>query len=148
MRHARMLLDYITTLKSDIFWDITPCSPLKVNRRFGGWCRLHLQSSACHLLSRWFLALLILQTWKWRLYGAPKRRLTLNGLHSVISQKMILFITTAVITSNHTCNYSVWSSDMVVRHYLDSRLTDGGEVVNPTRRPPFDPRNNRGTHFC
>jgi hypothetical protein len=22
-------------LKSTIFWDITPCSPLKVNRRFG-----------------------------------------------------------------------------------------------------------------
>jgi hypothetical protein len=25
------------------FWDITPCSPLKVNRRFGGTHRLHLQ---------------------------------------------------------------------------------------------------------
>jgi hypothetical protein len=23
-------------LKSIIFWDITPCNPLKVNRRFGG----------------------------------------------------------------------------------------------------------------
>jgi hypothetical protein len=30
-------------MKSTIFWDITPCSPLKVNRRFGGTCRLHLQ---------------------------------------------------------------------------------------------------------
>jgi hypothetical protein len=30
-------------LKSTIIWDITPCSPLKVNRRFGGTCRLHLQ---------------------------------------------------------------------------------------------------------
>jgi hypothetical protein len=30
-------------LKSSIFWDITPCSPLKVNRRFGGTCRLHIQ---------------------------------------------------------------------------------------------------------
>jgi hypothetical protein len=30
-------------MKSSIFWDITPCSPLKVNRRFGGTCRLHLQ---------------------------------------------------------------------------------------------------------
>jgi hypothetical protein len=28
---------------SSIFWDITPCSPLKVNRRFGGTFRLHLQ---------------------------------------------------------------------------------------------------------
>jgi hypothetical protein len=31
-------------MKSTIFWDITPCSPLKVNRRFGGTHRLHLQS--------------------------------------------------------------------------------------------------------
>jgi dolichol kinase len=30
-------------MKSAIFWDITPCSPLKVNRRFGGTCLLHLQ---------------------------------------------------------------------------------------------------------
>jgi hypothetical protein len=27
-------------MKNSIFWDITPCSPLKVNRRFGGTCRL------------------------------------------------------------------------------------------------------------
>jgi hypothetical protein len=26
-----------------MFWDITPCSPLKFNRRFGGTYRLHLQ---------------------------------------------------------------------------------------------------------
>jgi hypothetical protein len=32
-------------------------------------------------------------------YVPPKRRLKLNGLHGVISQKMILFITTAVETS-------------------------------------------------
>jgi hypothetical protein len=30
-------------MKSAIFWDITPCSPLKLNRRFGGKFRLHLQ---------------------------------------------------------------------------------------------------------
>jgi hypothetical protein len=29
--------------ESSIFWDITQCSTLKVNRRFGGTCRLHLQ---------------------------------------------------------------------------------------------------------
>jgi hypothetical protein len=27
---------------SSLFWNITPCSPLKINRRFGGICRLHL----------------------------------------------------------------------------------------------------------
>jgi hypothetical protein len=30
-------------MNSYIFWDITLCSPLKVNRRFGGTCHLHLQ---------------------------------------------------------------------------------------------------------
>jgi hypothetical protein len=30
----------------------------------------------------------------------------------------------------------------------DSRLTDGGEVVSPTRRQPFTPRKIPGTHFC
>jgi hypothetical protein len=29
-------------IKSYISWDITLCSPLKVNRRFGGTCHLHL----------------------------------------------------------------------------------------------------------
>jgi hypothetical protein len=29
--------------KSSIFWDITPCSPLKINLRFGRICRLSLQ---------------------------------------------------------------------------------------------------------
>jgi hypothetical protein len=28
---------------SAIFWDVTPCSPLSINRRFGGTCRLYLQ---------------------------------------------------------------------------------------------------------
>jgi hypothetical protein len=33
----------VTILKSIIFWDMTPCSPLSFNRRFGGTYRLHLQ---------------------------------------------------------------------------------------------------------
>jgi hypothetical protein len=32
-------------------------------------------------------------------------------------------------------------------HFLDNRLTDGGEV-SLTRRPLFTPRNFPGTHFC
>jgi hypothetical protein len=32
-------------MNSTIFWDITPFSPLKVNGRFGGTYRLHLQGS-------------------------------------------------------------------------------------------------------
>jgi hypothetical protein len=55
---------------------------------------------------------LFLRPWRWRLYVPPKRWLKLNGLHSVISQKMILFITTAVKISNPTTNilYYTWQS--------------------------------------
>jgi hypothetical protein len=41
--------------------------------------------------SRLFLAFLILRPWKWRLHVSPKSRLTFNGLHGVISQKIELF---------------------------------------------------------
>jgi hypothetical protein len=30
-------------IKISIFWDVMLCSPLKVNRRFGGTCRLNIQ---------------------------------------------------------------------------------------------------------
>jgi hypothetical protein len=33
-------------------------------------------------------------------------------------------------------------------HILDIRLTDGGEVVGLTHRPPLPPRKIPGTHFC
>jgi hypothetical protein len=33
-------------------------------------------------------------------------------------------------------------------HLLDNRLTDGGEVVSLTRRPPFTPGKIPATHFC
>jgi hypothetical protein len=32
-------------------------------------------------------------------------------------------------------------------HFLGNRLTDGGKVVNLTRRPLFNPRKILGTHF-
>jgi hypothetical protein len=57
-------------VKSTIFWDITPCTPLKVNGRFRETCRLHLQgrrkqvANRCHLLSCWFLAQLNFSTLK------------------------------------------------------------------------------------
>jgi hypothetical protein len=33
-------------------------------------------------------------------------------------------------------------------HFLDNRLTDGGEVVSLTRRLSFTPRKIPGTHLC
>jgi hypothetical protein len=49
-------------------------------------------SSACHMFSRLFLARLILLSWRWRRHVPPKRWLTFNGLHGVISQKIELLI--------------------------------------------------------
>jgi hypothetical protein len=63
-------------VRSPVFWDITPCSPLKGDRRFGGTC-----PSACHLLPHWFLSLPILRPWRWRWHVAQQRRPTFNGLH-------------------------------------------------------------------
>jgi hypothetical protein len=36
-------------MESSIFWNLMPCSPLKVNSRFEGTCRLHLQ---CRRISK------------------------------------------------------------------------------------------------
>jgi hypothetical protein len=85
-------------MKSVIFWDVTSCSLLRCNRRFGGTYRLHLQSrrkfqqepaSKQVASSCWNF----LRLWEWRRYVPPKRRLHLNRLHGVTSQKIILFTT-------------------------------------------------------
>jgi hypothetical protein len=89
-------------MKSTIFWDITPCGPLSVNRCFEGTYRLHLQDRKNKLSKKpawkqvasfhagYFLSLFF-RPWIWRRYVPPNRRLTLNGLHGVISQKMVLY---------------------------------------------------------
>jgi hypothetical protein len=69
--------------------DITPCSPLSDNRRFGRTYSLHPQSRKNKFSKRpacTQVASLL------NLFFRPKRRLTLNGLHGVIGQKMVLFI--------------------------------------------------------
>jgi hypothetical protein len=70
-------------MKSTIFWDITPYSPLSINRRFGKTYCLHLQC----------------RNWRWSRYVSPKCRLTLYGLHGVISQKMDLFMFLIILRS-------------------------------------------------
>jgi hypothetical protein len=40
---ARFEVLTAVVMKGTIFWDITPCSPLSVNRRFGETYRFHLQ---------------------------------------------------------------------------------------------------------
>jgi hypothetical protein len=76
--------------------DITPCSPFKVNRSVGGTHRRNLQgrriNQARNLLSCLLIARLILRPWRCRLFVPPKHLLTINGLHGVISQETVLFI--------------------------------------------------------
>jgi hypothetical protein len=71
--------------KSSIFLDITPCNPLKMNPLSGGTCRLHLQGR--------------------RISKQETSVKQVAGLHGVISQKIELFITTAVRTSNSTRHF-------------------------------------------
>jgi hypothetical protein len=103
-------------MKNTVFWDITTCSPLKANRHFGEIYRLHFQARIYRAsfqleirwkadrFLRWHLAR-FMQSWRW-IYFPPKRRFTFSGLHGVISQKIELFITIAVRTSNPT-NYGM-----------------------------------------
>jgi hypothetical protein len=44
--HIRRFVFYVQPeldTEKVLFWDITPCSPMEVNRRFEGKCRLHVQ---------------------------------------------------------------------------------------------------------
>jgi hypothetical protein len=69
---------------SSIFWNIKPSSSMKLNRRFGGICSIHLQDRS------------ISEARSQRETGGKQSR-----LHGVISKKIELHITTAVRTSNH-----------------------------------------------
>jgi hypothetical protein len=76
-------------IKSSFFRDITPCSPLKFTRYFGGTFCLYLQgrrtspkkTSVKQVASR-----------GWRQHVPPKRWLIFKRLHSVISRKIEIFI--------------------------------------------------------
>jgi hypothetical protein len=125
---------------STTFWDITPHSPLKANRRFGAIYRLHLQgrrisraiyqrkSSACNLLSRWYLDLLNIRLWRWRRYVPTKRRLTFNRLYGVISQTTVLFSFEPLhIGSIYPKNNITW---IITKPAEDANISRNSEKLN------------------
>jgi hypothetical protein len=58
----------VVTMKSSMFWNVTPCSLVDVER-FGGICSLHLQGRrVSQTRSRALLGLFILWPWRWRHY--------------------------------------------------------------------------------
>jgi hypothetical protein len=87
--HVRFNVITAVVVKNSIFWDIMPCSPLKINWHLGGTCNL-LPASCCFLLG-------FLQPWRWRWHVPPKVCLTFNGLCSFMSQKTEFF------TGSHGC---------------------------------------------
>jgi hypothetical protein len=98
-------------MKSSIFADITPCSPLKVNRRFGGTVRIHLQhisggehSKLCLPLAFTLVSFSANSSNSENESDMFLRNVGLlpNGLQSNISQIIEFLIITAVRTSNPT----------------------------------------------
>jgi hypothetical protein len=69
--------------------DRTLCSPLKVGWSAAGTSLLHLQGRAVSQLCLLPVHAggLLLGPWLWSRHVPPKRRLTLSGLHGVVSQK-------------------------------------------------------------
>jgi hypothetical protein len=96
-----------------IFCGVAPYGSLKVNRRFGETCNFYLQGRRInqarnqHCLppaSRWFLAWLILRFCRRRQNVPPNRRLTFNGLHCFIAQKLELFMKITVFCGMTPCS--------------------------------------------
>jgi hypothetical protein len=75
-----------------------------------------------------------LRPWRWGWYVPPKHQLTLNGLHGVISQKMVLFITTAVKTSNPTEWISVYG---FILYYSKARWNFNGRLLEINTQPRY-----------
>jgi hypothetical protein len=92
-------MTYIFLLSDSVLWDITPCRPLKVNRRFGETFRLHLQARKisrtrnrresrwqAELVSHWFLAQLVLRFSRCSAHVFFRNvGWLIKGLHGVIS---------------------------------------------------------------
>jgi hypothetical protein len=85
---------YLLHLKISIFSDIAPYSPLQINQHFGGTCHLHFygQRIRKQLHATCFMLVSCLaysSPWRWRQHVPPKRQLTFNRLHGIVSQKML-----------------------------------------------------------
>lgn len=72
-------------------WNVTPCSLVKVHRRFEGIHCLCFLLGSCRLIPS-----------KWTQRAPPKRLWTSTKLHDVTSPKIALVTVIAVRTSNHS----------------------------------------------
>jgi hypothetical protein len=103
-------------LKSSFFWDITSCSPLKVNRHFGGTCHLHLQGqriSHAELCLPAAFALIYCLTYSSTLQVKETCSTEMSDdVHGVISRKTDLSTVNLCMHAHHTrhfhADYDKW----------------------------------------
>jgi hypothetical protein len=69
-----------------------------------------------------------------------------SHIFQTIGSQMAVSLSKAINVTGRGGQYGCERSRLP--HFLDDRLTDGGEVVSLTRRPPFTLRKIPGTHFC
>jgi hypothetical protein len=87
--------------------------------------------------SCWFLARFTLQYWRKRRHVPLKRRMTLNGLHDIMSQKTELFVTITAKISNLTrlttrLSYiPMNSSPCLIKHYTMKAGVWGSGCTDP-----------------
>jgi hypothetical protein len=104
-------------LKSSIFWDITPYSPLKVDRRFGGTCCLQgrrVNRTRNQRESR-------------RGCVPTKLRFTFNGLHGIISQNVVR-------TSNPTNESDIYLKKYCTPLFLPPMFRGSTPPLHSTRQ--------------
>jgi hypothetical protein len=111
--------------------DITPCSLLKVNRRFRRTCRPHFQGriswEVYQLESGKLVSGSSYSTFKIEAICSSETSVTFNWLLGFISQKTVLFITTAVV-----CRKSKYMCEESVTQFRDIWRLYGGAVGNRT----------------
>jgi hypothetical protein len=86
-------------MKSSIFWDITQCSPLKVNHSFGGTRHHHFPSRRISQIRNQheagsklpYYLWVMFRPWRWRQHVPLRIWFTFNGLHGVIYQSLEYF---------------------------------------------------------
>jgi hypothetical protein len=89
--------------KRVLYWDITPCSPLKISWPIGGTCRLHPQGPRIsQARNQSETASRVIAAWRWGRYVSANFRLTFKWIHGLIPQKIEVLISTAVRNSKPT----------------------------------------------